>query len=789
MLSLLGEEGNTVTVYKRTLIFTTLLIVLLLLVILFVLKPFLLKSFIDLDHRKQEETLNLITNIIEADIDGLSVTNKDWAFWDDTYQFIQDKNEEYIQSNLPESTLDTNNLNFMIFVNDQGKTIYNYGYYTVKDKRIPLKETFIQEVTKYGRLTDFKTNKGQSNGLINTSKGLIMISSNKVLHSDLSGPPNGVLIMGRFVNRTLMNEWEKRSQLKLDIQPPPAGVTKANADNGPSVHALNEDYNIGNKTLFDINKKPIAQIEMVHKREIYSKGKESVTVAMGFIFLMAIITILTTLFILNKFLLSRIINIEKFVRRIQETQNLSSRIITSGNDEITNVGIGINHMLQSIEESQKKINYIAFHDHLTKLPNRLLFNNRLEEAEEEYKNNPDEIFSIFFIDLDRFKRINDTLGHPIGDELLELIAQRLVKMVNKQDTVARIGGDEFTVLLKSAKTLSKVKEQAQMIIETLSEPYDILGEKLYVTISLGISVYPLDSRRTKDLLIQADKAMFDAKKQGGKRYGLYTAPGNLSKWSVFDIERDLRNALVQNEFCIFYQPRINPFTNEIVAMEALIRWKHPVHGMIGPGEFIHIAEENGLIHDIGRWVLLEACEQVKKWMDDGLGYYNLSVNVSKVQFQNENLVDDIDFILEKTNFPAEYLEIEITESITPHDLEYISTVLNQLKARKIKIAIDDFGQGTSNLMSFRKMPLDIIKIDRSFVVDFDKGPYDAAIIIAILKMAEDLNLHVIAEGVETFLQLSFLMEHGCKEIQGYFYSKPLPVNEMEVYIEQRSFVR
>jgi diguanylate cyclase (GGDEF)-like protein/PAS domain S-box-containing protein len=427
-------------------------------------------------------------------------------------------------------------------------------------------------------------------------------------------------------------------------------------------------------------------------------------------------------------------------------------------------------------KTEKMIKHMAYHDQLTGLPNRYLLREKLNDLvtnAKEYHEN----FALLFLDLDRFKVVNDTFGHEIGDKLLVDIADKLKGIMDDRDIISRYGGDEFTILLSNSN-VDRAREVAQRILMNLSDPLYQSHNEILVTPSIGISIFPDHGDSFDTLVKNADLAMYLAKSLGKNNYQLFTKDLQEKSHHIFEMEINLRKALEKNEFLLYYQPQINIETDEVIGAEALIRWNHPEKGIISPAEFIPIAEETGLIIPIGEWALSTACMQNKKWQADGLPPITVAVNISAKQFFQSRLPEIVQKVLNETGLEPKYLEIEITESMTL-DVESAISTLFELKKIGVKISIDDFGTGYSSLNYLKRFPVDKLKIDQSFMSEFTHDLNDQTIIKTIILMAQLLKLQVIAEGVETIDHVSFLLRHGCTEAQGYYFSKPVPAEEFE----------
>jgi diguanylate cyclase (GGDEF)-like protein/PAS domain S-box-containing protein len=421
----------------------------------------------------------------------------------------------------------------------------------------------------------------------------------------------------------------------------------------------------------------------------------------------------------------------------------------------------------------RQITHSAEHDFLTGLPNRMLLNDRIGQAIAMAQRGIWPV-AVLFLDLDGFKHINDSLGHPVGDKLLQSVAKRLVDCVRASDTVSRQGGDEFVVLLSQAEHPEDAATIASRLLRAVAEAHSIDQHDLHVTTSIGVSVYPDDGLDAETLIKNADTAMYQAKEHGRQSFQFFKPAMNARAVERQFIEESLRRALERREFALHYQPKINLATGAMSGAEALIRWTHPTRGDIPPARFIPIAEDSGLILPIGNWVLRQACAQGRAWVDAGLPPVTTAVNVSAIEFLADGFVDGLFAILNETGFDPHSLELELTESVLMKRVESTAAILQILRQRGIRVAVDDFGTGYSSLSYLRKFPIDALKIDQSFVRQITTGGDDVAIVSAVINMARSLKLRVIAEGVETLEEMEFLQAHRCDEAQGYYFAKPMP---------------
>ncbi len=473
------------------------------------------------------------------------------------------------------------------------------------------------------------------------------------------------------------------------------------------------------------------------------------------------------------------------MRAVSKEQNYRRRVKMDRQDELGSLIEDFNEMLTQIERrdqelrsKQDRLDYLAHHDTLTDLPNRLLFHDRLHHAITKARRMQGSL-ALLFLDLDRFKNINDSLGHEAGDQLLQEVAKRLTKIMRKSDTLARLGGDEFVVALEQNTESHEIITVAQKILDNLSAVYHINAEELYITVSIGISLFPANGLTAETLMKNADVAMYRAKAKGRNNFQFFTADMNqLAKEALF-LENNLRKAIDNQELTLYYQPQVEIVSGKITGMEALVRWHHPELGIIPPNKFIPMAEETGLIIPLGKWVINTACQQNRQWQKAGLSPGKIAVNISPRQFRQSDLVKTVDLALTKSGLSANWLELEITENVLVDDLIPTIAVMEDLNDMGVGLSIDDFGTGYSSLNYLHRFPLSKLKIDQSFVQSIGEPMGKHAIVEAIIALARALELEVIAEGIENPAHVAFLKKHGCRYGQGYYFSKPLPPQDFE----------
>src|ERR1700730_6216685 len=441
------------------------------------------------------------------------------------------------------------------------------------------------------------------------------------------------------------------------------------------------------------------------------------------------------------------------------------------------------HDVSAARAMSLQMTYSAQHDLVTNLPNRLLLSDRISQAISLARRQRRPL-AVLFLDLDRFKTINDSLGHAAGDSLLQSASKRLLASIRRSDTVSRQGGDEFVILLSEITHPEDAATSARQILHSLSAPHSVGGQDLHVLGSIGISLYPEDGEDAETLIKSADTAMYHAKESGRNTFRFFKQEMNLKAVDRQLLESSMNRALEREEFLLHYQPKVNLKSGAITGAEALLRWQHPERGLTFPDHFIPITEDCGLIVQIGRWVLRESCRQAREWQDAGLPCKRVSVNVSAVEFRDRGFVEGVRAILAETGLEPRYLDLELTEGVLMDDVESTASVLQGLKAMGVHLAVDDFGTGYSSLSYLRQLPIDVLKIDQSFIQQISADPYDSAIVSAIIDMGKNLNQRVIAEGVETQEQLAFLQARRCEEGQGYLFSRPVAAAQFAQLLHQ-----
>ena len=639
---------------------------------------------------------------------------------------------------------------------------------------------------------------------------MILLSICPILTSAGEGPINGYIVLGaNFTEKKIADIGEElSSEIKLTFLKDFEYDRKFFdlKDDKIQIDAVSDQKIIGRAFLDDIDGKHLLLLSIEKNRDINNIGeagiKATLWLLLGLFFLFAIIITV----ILDRGILLRFQELSNDIRKIGEGKDLSVRLKRQNiDDELTDVSNEINGMLGALERSQlflsksesalkkaieklqdevlehektqEQIKYIAYHDTLTGLPNRNLLNELLVHSITLAERN-NKCMAVLFLDIDGFKMINDSKGHGMGDQILQEVAERLLKTLRKSDVIARHGGDEFIVIIEELDNCSGVELIANKIINCFQEPFHLENQDYFLTTSVGVAVYPADGQ-TPDMLIKnADIAMYKAKENGKNQYLFCTPVMKDVANETMELSTNLYRAIEKNEFELYYQPQLSCHNNQIMGVEALIRWRHPVMGLISPAKFIPIAEKTGLILPIGEWVLRTACQQNKKWQEQGLPKIRMGVNLSLRQFHNNDLLNLVESVLKETKLAPQYLELEITETIAMKEKSYIINTLNAFRQIGVSIAIDDFGTEYSSLSYLKHLPVDRLKVAMQFIRGIGIDHKDEALAKGIIVLAKSIGMNVIAEGVETKEQLEFLKNHNCDEIQGYYFFKPLIEAEM-----------
>lgn len=732
-------------------------------VILFLfMRPVILNDAKLMDEESLDKDRERVNSYIASEKQDLQRLNRDWAIWDDTYEFMEDRDMTYIESNLMPETFENNAVNLMLYVNPEKEIVYSDGYDLETGSPLELKRSFqsIPEILE-------SAEKGGGLAIIENDRyGHLLIAADEVLTSNEEGPSTGYLIIGIFIDEAFIETM--RSELAIDVK-------KANkAAEDLSVQELDDKTLSGSIAISDN-----LSLEVQKERRYFQQKSSSMNDLFLALSAATVLLVFLVYYLMDLLVLSRISHLSVQLKDVDFDKAHSLEVQNSRNaqDEITDLENSIQDMLSSLEKAHADVRKLAFFDQLTGLPNRFsLYKDFLKRIEKENAS-----FAVLFFDLDGFKRINDLYGHNSGDEVLKQIGRRLnSKSLRKGSRLYRIGGDEF-ILISDAADRAGLSGEIEEVMAAIQKVFNLGKVTTSISASIGVSLYPANARTLDDLLQYADIAMYAAKKNGKNNYVFYEdiTDKHLYKY-LLNLKNDLVEAVANNEFFLEYQPIMDNKGERIQAVEALIRWNHPKEGLIAPLRFIPLAEETGMMKDIGDWVIRNAIRDIQKWNEENGQSLSLAINVSKAQlrFKNE-LIELIDDVLEEHGFPAHQLQIEITESDTVAEHEEIVAFINELKLRNIQVALDDFGVGTSSLYHLLELDVDIVKIDRSFLRQVPNSEKDTALLKGIYSTLYDLNIQLVTEGIETEEQRDFVSAKNGSYLQGFYFSKPVLLKELK----------
>lgn len=783
---------------------------------------FLTHSFLNLEADRVNRDLSRIDEALDQINYSLYTFTSDWAHWNELYDFMLGKNSTFPNNNLQISAFVNSTIDFIGFWDKQGKLIISKSMDLDNKKFI----TPPKELDKYlypGSLLLKREDVNKDvRGYILTNNHIMLIAAAAISDGDKIQPPAGALVAGRNLSPQILHKIEDTTKLTLELFLPKqiennstlaqTFKTISNNQTGHYNNPVDKKSIEGFTVIRDLYEKPIGMFRMVSPRVIYKAGTEAIHYYLLAFVVLGVIFSLIMLWLLRVLVIKRLERLDQEVADIGAKNALSQRVHVSGSDELSSVSSQINAMMDIIEAShgqleqrveqrtqelkktniqlQQEINErktvekelivhkehlarLAHYDNLTSLPNRVFFNEILNKAI-SHANRHKKSLAVLFIDLDRFKNINDALGHPTGDLVLKEIAERFAKDLRTGDILARLGGDEFIILLNDITHPKFASPVAEKLLKACSQPVKVNTYEFFITASIGICIFPNDGASLEDLQKNADMAMYKAKRSGGGVFQYFTKEMNLEAHEHIRLEAALRKAITNNEFVLHYQPKLNLEDGKITGVEALIRWDNPELGVINPGEFVPLAEETGLIMQIGEWALREACRACKSWQEQEYEPIVVAVNLSPKQFRHQDLAQVVATVLEETGLEPHYLELEITETAIMDNVDVAINKLNDIKKMGVEISVDDFGTGYTSISYLKQFPVKVLKIDQSFIKGLPNNQDDIAIVSTLIALAHNLSMKVVAEGVETAEQLQFLADQNCDMIQGYFLSRPLP---------------
>ena len=807
--------------------------------VLFILsQTVLLVSYKALEEEDARRNAKRAVSSLEAEIKALGSLNVDWGSWDETYEFMAKRGDEYIRSTLNVETLVKQRLNIVAYIKTDGKLIYgkSLDYKRLTEGQLP--SGLITHIAPGSILLRKGEDGGGVEGVVIVDEKVMIITSYPVLTSEGKGPVRGTLIMGRYLDEEEVKRLEETVHMPVSVdrlkpETPDEGVAPEVKGAGDRFRAapVSDDMVAGWGIVDDIYGTPALIIRVDLPRSIYMQGKRNVLYFILYLLVAAAASTIAATIFLKKSVLSRLISLGSNLVEIGRTGKLSMRVAAEGMDELSLLGNEVNRMLGSLEVMEAErmdaevrlrkahneledrvkertadleeanialkdeisqrmrmegvIREMAYHDSLTGLPNRMLFMDRLNQVITRGQWRKGTVAAVLFFDLDNFKVINDTLGHASGDELIKTVAGLMGQALRDGDTVARFGGDEFAMLLQDLARVDDIPIVIDKVLQSLKMPISLAGQEVFINASIGVAVYPHDGNDSVALLKNADIAMYHAKGKGGNNFQMYNPSMAEKAMERLTIGNKLRVALDRQEFLLFYQPILDLDLGKITGAEALIRWQSPDMGLVSPANFIPLAEESGLIVPIGEWGLMEACAYTKRMHANGFPDLSISVNISVRFFMEERFVDTVASVLRDTGLDHRLLNLEITESLLMTNVGEAMVKMNEIKKLGVGFSIDDFGTGYSSLSYLKSLPISQLKIDRSFIRDTTASDDSRLIVTAMIKLAQSLRLDVVAEGVETREQLDFLISQGCRKIQGYLFSKPLPADAYAAFLKKK----
>lgn len=731
-------------------------------VLLFLLmRPMILEDAKRMDEESLKTDMERAEKYIASEKANLKRHNKDWATWDDTYEFMQNRNPKYIESNLTQESYRHNGTNFKLYLDNNGDTVYSAGYELGMGTLIGVEK----DLENTSALLDRIDEENGLSVLWNDKYGPVLLAAEEILTSEGKGPVAGRLVTGVILNEAFFEKMQE--DLAINVRnagsmEQNSGIREVDGNTISGVLAIGNGLNM----------------EVERERKYYSQKAKSMNDLFRALSVATLLLVLLVHYLLDLLIVSRISSLSLQLKDVNfdEEHSLAVRKSQAIPDEITDLETSIQDMLDSLEKAHTDVSKLAFYDQLTGLPNRFsLYKEFLNRVRD-----PESSFAVLFFDLDGFKRINDLYGHSSGDEMLKQVGERLTgSLLHTGSQLYRIGGDEF-VLLSPATVREELTGQIEKVMGAVQKVFVLDKVKTTISTSIGVSFYPANAATLDDLLQYADTAMYAAKKNGKNTYIFYEdlTDRHLHKY-LLNLKTDLSDAIALDQFFLEYQPIMDNKGRSIKAVEALIRWNHPKEGLVAPLRFIPLAEESGMMREIGEWVIRQAVAEVQNWNTEYSQSLSLAVNVSKMQlrFKGE-LLALIDDVLAKNNFPAHKLQIEITESDTVAEQQEIVSFITALKARGIQVALDDFGVGTSALFHLLELDVDIVKIDRSFLRQVPSSKKDSALLKGIYSTLDELDIKLVTEGIETAEQLDFVTDKNDSYLQGYYFSKPLPLHRL-----------
>lgn len=751
----------------------------------------LLNRFEKLDGEQLQRNLNKAVASYNEELQDMRTGLLNYSIRDETYRFIESgttpgstysSDTAFIRSSFDQTTYEINRFDMIALLDLEGHPLYGGTY----DSSVGSVTPFTPEQRSLfrlisSRLPALRNAEDSRSGIVNLDKGPMLITLTPIVNSRKDKPVIGMAVAGRMLHQEEITHIWNDSLSSIKVSRTTSALLAESGGRSVWTSPVSGGQSSIHTVVNDLFNDPGIIISLKEPQQIYDSGLKSVAAFRLFYFLAMLLLLAACVLFVNRFILGRMSSLVRNIRAIGSSKDLSIRIASSGRDEFSEVEVEFNRMIDSLEQAQNELRQQSMLDPLTQLPNRSLFFAKLNEAIAAVKGINRQIVLVF-IDLDHFKTVNDTLGHDFGDAILKETAFRISQVVGRHDVVSRLGGDEFTILLSDVPDEASIAVQLSRIQEALSMPHRIKGHLLYNTASIGISIYPQNGEDADYLVKQADLAMFHVKETGRNNIFQYSEDLEAGIRRKKVLAQQLLSAAAADEFEIHYQPILGASSLQVAKVEALLRWSSPTYGNVSPAEFIPLAESSGSIVGIGGWVLRQVCSDMRDFRSRGLEL-TAAVNISALQLMQPGLLELLLELLHEYDLPASSLELEITESVLVSG-DSIFRSLQQLKCHGFRISLDDFGTGFSSLSYLRRFPVDVIKIDRSFVSEMSHAPQGDVLVKAIIELSHNLGLRVVSEGIEQEEQFDMLRALGSDELQGYYISRPLQAKALYSFLAQ-----
>lgn len=732
-------------------------------------------SYLDLERKQAVDNLQRFNEAVDQMIESVSTMTASWSVWDDTYQFVIDKNQNYIKSNLAMGSASSTNMDMILYYDAAGKFITGVSISPDKTNFIEIPKVVTDYLTPDSKIIHQPSIDSASKGLLLTDDGILMMAGRPILTSNSQGPSHGTLVMAKYISSDIINKLKNLTKLNFTLYDMNHSSLDEKHENimrvlNDGMSFYHENISADKMTIYslirDINGLPISLASIEMPRTIKQFGNHTIKYFNVMFFIYSSISIILLWYLLQNLLVKRLETLKGHLGNVDQDSNYFNNLIAVGTDEVSAVA---------------SLYHQATHDPLTGLANRNLLEQAFDYHVKNLQPGKDKI-AVLFLDVDHFKHVNDSMGHEIGDLMLIDMAEKLTQCLRENDIAVRMGGDEFVVMLVGID-IQQLNSIIDRIYKLFSQSININEHELYLESSMGISIYPNDGDNISVLLKKSDIALYHAKESGRNHYQYYSEELNKTIQESYKNEAELQRAIDNKELFLVYQPVVDVLSHKIVGIEALLRWCHPQRGLLAASEIIPIAEKSGLIVPIGKWVLTTACQQIRRWQDRSLPVVPVTVNISLSQTKSASIYKLINNILADTRLDPQLLELELTEISYGGLDETILNDLDQLKDLGVKLVVDDFGIGSAGMAFLRRLPVSKIKIDRSFIKDIHRDPDDCAITLAIIAIAHQLDLQVIAEGVETREQYEFLKLNHVDAAQGNYFSKPVYADDCEMLLK------